>query len=175
MRDTDAIVAELADRQAITDLLLAYCAACDRMDEAALRACFHADSTHDHGGYVGPSSAWVAPALAWLAGRVGVTHMISTPRIVIRADRAVSDCHFVAYNRLARPQGMVEEVLVKGRYVDRLIRSSGGWQILYRTGIHDLELIREVPAQSRPEPAGQRSGNALDDPFARELAALAGG
>lgn len=175
MRDTETIVAELADRQAIADLLLAYCAACDRMDEASLRACFHPEATHDHGGYVGLSSEWVPLALAWLAGRVGVTHMISTPRIVIQGDRAASDCHFIAYNRIAKTQDVVEEVLVKGRYVDRLVRSSGGWQILHRTGIHDLELIREVPARSRPDPAGQRGGNALDDPFVRELAALAEG
>lgn len=174
MRDMNAIVAELADRQAITDLLLAYCAACDRMDEAALRACFHPDATHDHGGYVGPSSDWVAPALAWLQGRVGITHMISTPRIVVKGGAAVSDCHFLAYNRLAKGQGTVEEVVVKGRYVDRLIRTGDRWQILHRTGIHDLELIREVPADTRPEAAGPRSGGAADDPFAQELASLLG-
>ena len=172
MDDTNAIVAELADRQAIIDLLLDYCAACDRMDEAALRACFHPDATHDHGGYVGPSSDWVAPALAWLEGRIGVTHMISTPRVVIRGERAASDCHFVAYNRLAKEQHVIEEVLVKGRYVDRLIRTGDGWQILHRTGIHDLELIREVPANIRPEPSGPRSGGPTDDPFMRELEAL---
>lgn len=175
MRDLNTIVAELADRQAITDLLLAYCAACDRIDEVALRACFHPDATHDHGGYVGPSSAWVAPALAWLQGRKGITHMISTPRIVFKGDRAASDCHFVAYNRLAKTQSAVEEVLVKGRYVDRLIRTDQGWKILHRIGIHDLELIREIPAETRPDAAGPRSGGAADDPFARELATLLGG
>lgn len=172
---TDAVIAKLADRQAINDLLLDYCAACDRRDEAALRACFHADAVHDHGGYVGPSSDWVAPALAWLAGRTGITHMLATPRIVVRGDAAASDCHFTAYNRLAKADGMVEEVLVKGRYVDRLVRTEAGWRILRRTGIHDLELIREVPASERPDPAGAKGGDRHDDPFARELAALAAG
>ncbi|PHR11797.1 MAG: hypothetical protein COA41_19870 [Sphingopyxis sp.] len=175
MQDLNNIITELADRQSITDLLLAYCAACDRIDEAALRTCFHPDATHDHGGYVGPSSEWIAPALAWLKGRVGITHMISTPRIVIKGDRAASDCHFVAYNRTDKQEGMLEEVLVKGRYVDRLIRTEQGWQILHRTGIHDLELIREVPAETRPMAAGPSSGGPADDPFARELAALMGG
>ena len=107
MQDLNNIITELADRQSITDLLLAYCAACDRIDEAALRT--------------------------------------------------------------------LEEVLVKGRYVDRLIRTEQGWQILHRTGIHDFELIREVPAETRPMAAGPSSGGPADDPFARELAALMGG
>lgn len=175
MQNLNIIVAELADRQSITDLLLTYCAACDRIDEAALRACFYPDATHDHGGYVGPSSGWVAPALTWLEGRVGITHMISTPRIVLKGDRAASDCHFVAYNRTARDEGLLEEVLVKGRYVDRLIRTDQGWQILHRTGIHDLEMIREVPADTRPSAAGPSSGGIADDPFARELAILMSG
>jgi hypothetical protein len=174
MRDSNAIIAELADRQAIIDLLLEYCAACDRRDEAALGACFHPDATHDHGGYCGPSSEWVAPALAWLQGRTGITHMIATPRIVIQGDRTVGDCHFIAYNRLAKDHGLTEEVLVKGRYVDRLIRTEQGWQILHRIGIHDLELIRDVPSAERHEPAGRKSGDHTDDPFVIELRALAG-
>ena len=174
MTELDRMLAELIDRQAITDLLLTYCAACDRIDADAVRACFHPDATHDHGGYVGPSRDWVAPALGWLAGRVGITHMIATPRIVINGDRAASDCHFIAYNRLPRSAAIVEEVLVKGRYVDRLVRTGAGWRILHRTGIHDLELIREIPAEARPEPAGPRGGGPADDPFARELAALLG-
>ena len=175
MPDTSALISELADRQAITDVLLAYCAACDRQDETALHACFHPDATHDHGGYCGPSHDWVAPALAWLKGRVGITHMISTPRIVVRGDNAVSDCHFVAYNRLTKDTEVTEEVLVKGRYVDRLVRAQEGWQILHRIGIHDLELIREVPTSARPQAAGQNGGDKTDDPFALALTALLGG
>lgn len=172
MPDNTAIIAELADRQAITDLLLAYCGACDRCDEGALHACFHPDSTHDHGGYRGPSSEWVAPALAWLQGRAGITHMIATPRIVVRGDSAVSDCHFVAYNRLAKDADLTEEVLVKGRYVDRLVRTAEGWKIIHRVGIHDLELVRDIPTSDRPDPQGPKSGTGADDPFTKELAAL---
>lgn len=174
MPDHSVIIAELADRQAITDVLLAYCGACDRGDEVALRACFHPDATHDHGGYCGPSSDWVAPALAWLKGRTGITHMIATPRIVVRGDSAASDCHFVAYNRLAKSAEVTEEVLIKGRYVDRLVRTADGWKIRHRTGIHDLEIIRNLPRSARPDPVGPKSGSDANDPFTTELAALLG-
>ena len=172
MPDNTAIIAEIADRQAITDLLLAYCGACDRCDERALNACFHPESTHDHGGYCGPSREWVAPALTWLQGRTGITHMIATPRIVVLGDNAVSDCHFVAYNRLAKDADLTEEVLVKGRYVDRLVRTAGGWKIIHRIGIHDLELVRDIPTSERPDALGPKSGTGAHDPFTKELAAL---
>jgi hypothetical protein len=112
--------------------------------------------------------------LAWLKGRTGITHMIATPRIVVRGDSAVSDCHFVAYNRLAKGPDLTEEVLVKGRYVDRLVRTTEGWKIIHRIGIHDLELVRDIPASERPDQLGPRSGTGADDPFTKELAALLG-
>ena len=160
----------LVDKQAIAELLYRYCHACDHRDEAALRSCFHADASHDHAGYTGPTAAWFPAALHWLHNRVAITHMIANPLIRIDGDRALSDCHFIAYNRLAKPNDLVEEVLVKGRYIDRLVRAPGGWLIMHRLGIHDLELIRDIPATERPMAAGHASGDPSHDPYFKLLA-----
>lgn len=160
----------LVDKQAIAELLYRYCHACDHRDEAALRSCFHADASHDHAGYAGPTAEWIPAALHWLHDRIAVTHMVANPLIRIDGDRALSDCHFIAYNRLAKPGGLVEEVLVKGRYVDSLVRAPGGWLIMHRLGIHDLELIRDIPAMERLMAAGHASSDFSHDPYFQLLA-----
>ena len=48
-------VQELLDKQAIAEVMMTYCRALDRLDEALLRSVFHPDSQHNH-GFKGPSS-----------------------------------------------------------------------------------------------------------------------
>ena len=48
-------VRELLDKQAVTDVIMTYARAIDRLDEDLLRSVFHPDSQHAH-GFVGPSS-----------------------------------------------------------------------------------------------------------------------
>ena len=49
-------LATLLAKQAITEVVVRYARAIDRLDEALLRSVFHPDSTHNH-FYQGPSSA----------------------------------------------------------------------------------------------------------------------
>lgn len=165
----------LIDKNDIIDILYRYCHSCDRIDESSLKSCFHSDSRHDHGPYSGPTDQWIPAALGWLKGRVGVTHMVTNPLIVIDGDRALSDCHFLAFNRLAKADELFEEVLVKGRYVDRFEKRDGAWKIAHRVGIHDLEIIRDV-AGPLPRPPGEfASGPMSDDPYYRMLEAFRSG
>lgn len=165
----------LLDKQAITELLYRYCRGCDRRDQEMLLACFHPDAQHDHGGFVGPTADWVPLALAWLEGRVAVTHMVTNPLIWVDGDRAISDCHFLAYNRLPTGKDVVEEVVVKGRYLDRHVRCQDGWRIFHRVGIHDLEYRQELPADARPTSGTVRSNVLADDPFTAIFAAFRAG
>ena len=45
--------ASLADRQAISDLLLSYCRGIDRLDRELVASCFHSDATDTHGSFQG--------------------------------------------------------------------------------------------------------------------------
>ena len=52
---------QLLDKQAISDAIMTYARAIDRMDEPMLRSIFHSDSQHAH-GFVGPSSDPALPS-----------------------------------------------------------------------------------------------------------------
>jgi hypothetical protein len=54
---------DLLDKQAITEVLYRYCRGCDRAEEQAIRACFHPDSMHRHGGFEGTSVDFTAMAM----------------------------------------------------------------------------------------------------------------
>lgn len=162
----DHRVQMLLDKQDILEVLYRYCQGCDRSDAAILRACFHPDAVTDHAGMVMPSWDWVPAALAWLETRSAVTHMIANPLIQVSGDRAVSDCHFVAYNRAPDASGAGwEEFLVKGRYLDRFERRDGVWRIARRLGVHDIERVVASPGQADQVSGERRSRKAPDDLF----------
>ena len=49
----DPRIAQLLDKEAIRDVVYRYCRAIDRHDLEALRNCYHADATDDHGSFRG--------------------------------------------------------------------------------------------------------------------------
>ncbi|MDB5430866.1 MAG: hypothetical protein JWP35_1982 [Caulobacter sp.] len=164
-------VDDLIAKDEILGVLHRYCHSCDRSDAQTLATCFHPDSITDHAGVTIKSLEWIPHALAWLADRVAVTHMIANPMIQVAGDRAISDCHFVAYNRSPKAGGDGwEETLVKGRYLDRFERRDGVWKIVHRTGIHDLERVNDAPANANDVAGEHRSGKAPNDPFYALLA-----
>lgn len=163
-------LATLLAKQEIAEVLFRYCLGCDHSDEAVLRSCFHPDSTHDHAGFVGATSDWIPAALAWLRDRTSVTHIVTNVLIEIRGDSAVSNCHFLAYNRLAASEAEPpSELLVKGRYVDSFERRAGAWKIRHRVGLHDLERVFMPPG---PAPATAGSQKMANDPYYAMLAQL---
>lgn len=174
MSATNHDILDFLEKHKIVEVLYRYCHACDHMDEEALRSCFHPDSHHTHGPYDGPTSDWIPAALQWLKGRVAVSHMVTNPLITVIGKRAVSDCHFVAYNRLPRAGNTAEELVVKGRYIDRFENRDGTWKIAHRLGIHDLERVYEISADGASIPMHARSGPKRDDPYFEILAEYLG-
>ena len=167
---------DLLDRQDILEVLYRYCQGCDRSDADILRACFHPDAVTDHAGMVMLSWDWIPAALAWLETRSAVTHMIANPLIRVSGDRAVSDCHFVAYNRapLASGEGW-EELIVKGRYLDRFERRDGAWKIARRLGLHDVERTVASSLDANEVSGEHRSGKAPGDLFYSMIAEFESG
>ena len=66
----------LESRAAITEVVIRYARAIDRREEALLRSCFHADSTHRHGTFDGLSSDFCTHALNIVAGLVLTHHQL---------------------------------------------------------------------------------------------------
>ena len=165
---------ELAARQAITEILYLYARGWDRYDEAALRACFHDDSTHAHGAFKGLSQDFVTRGLESTAAVKSMTHLITNPMIVLKGDHAVSECSYLAHHRRDAADGSGEEdMFVKGRYLDEFEKRDGVWKISHRIGLIDFE--RVVPPADKtlknatPDQLGHRKP---DDPLYAMLAAF---
>lgn len=178
-------LAELLDRQAISDVIMTYARAVDRLDEDLLRTVFHSDSQHAH-GFEGPSSDpglpskpgapgdFVAFAFEILGTMTHTHHQLGNIFIDVDGEDAYAETYFSAYHRmrakgdpLAAENAFDTEMdwLVGGRYIDRFQRREGVWKISHRTGITDwirfeapsAQGFADIPAEMR----GQREGKDL--------------
>lgn len=163
-------------KQEITEILHRYARGCDRLDEAALRACFHPDSTHEHGAFKGRSSDFIDFAVGFIRKLRDCSHLVTNVLIEIEGALAVSECHYVAHHRRYQEGTTREEdFFAKGRYLDRFERRAGVWKIAHRTGIHDLTHVVAIPdALQGARPAGVLSARKPDDPLYHMLAGLKG-
>jgi len=147
VKDLDRLAGAVADigaRGEISEVMVRYCEALDRRDVVLLRSCFHADSTHDHGGFVGPSMEFCDHAMALLAQLVATQHLLGNISIKVAGDTATASSYFQAYHRMPSHGAMVfpqarpdEDVFIGGRYLDRFERRDGAWKIARRNGILD--------------------------------------
>lgn len=123
-----------ADRQAIVDLLHAYCRGVDSIDRAVLDTCFADDCVVDYGpGMGGPRrgrDVIVAGLMAGLPNFAATHHQVSNMEIdVDGADTARGITYVTAWHRFSdgRP-----DATLWGQYHDRFVRTSAGWRIVER-------------------------------------------
>ena len=123
MNPQPAGVQRLLDKQEITEVLYRYARGWDRRDLPGILSCFHADSTHRHGGFVGASHELLNQWFAVTSGVKSMTHLITNILIDLAGDTAVCESHFLAHHR--RPAGAAageRDWFIKGRYLDRFER-----------------------------------------------------
>ena len=167
---TESRLAHLADIHEIKQVLYTYCHGVDHSAEDELRSCFHPDATHEHGEYKGKSHDFIPFILEFNKDRRGQTHAITNPIIRIDGDRAICDCQFSAYNRSTPKDGQINQLFVKGRFIDRFERRNGAWKIIHRLGVHDRESVTDVPEATGAVAGGLRSGAKPNDPYYEMLA-----
>jgi ketosteroid isomerase-like protein len=145
----------LTDREAISDLIHAYCLHFDQNEPEAVAALFTEGARVDYGPEVEPivGAAQIAPRIA-----VGLTeifaatsHHVSNIRIVFDdADRASSVSYLYAWHRYrdGSPDGELW-----GRYHHRFERTEAGWRIaelvLRAVGTRDFHRARMHPIDRR--------------------------
>jgi hypothetical protein len=138
----DDKVRELLDKQAIAELLYAYAEGIDRRDHALLERVFASDCQLHYGAYDHPASFLVKNWRADQPPAFLMTHHLYG-NIVVRfhdADRARSITYFFAQHRI-RKNGQILDEMVRGRYLDRLIRQNGEWRFAERTIVFDWSKI----------------------------------
>jgi hypothetical protein len=159
----EQLLNELLDKQSISDVIMTYARAIDRLDETMLRSVFHPDSKHAH-GFVGPSSDpsltsepgkpkdFVAYAFDVLNTHLRTHHQLGNIFIELEGDNAYVESYFTAYHRMraksdpmaaANAHDTEMDLMVAGRYIDRFQKRDGVWKISHRTGLTDW--IRTEP------------------------------
>lgn len=132
--DPSGQLAELVDRQRITDVLHRYCRAVDRLDHDLLLSAYHPDAVDDHGSFVGTAGDFAARTIDRMARAYEATqHRLANVAIDLRGDTAWVESYVVATHVL--PGNAVEHA--GARYVDRFERRGGEWRIATRVVVVD--------------------------------------
>lgn len=135
-----------ADRQAITDQILNYARAMDRIDHALGYAVWHADGTADYGEmFSGTGRAFIDWVCATHAPMIGHVHRIANVLLTLEGDRAASETYVHATLRFEQ-EGVLRQADVFGRYLDRWSRRDGRWAIDHRVYVQDLDEVRDAGA-----------------------------
>jgi hypothetical protein len=129
---------DLLDRERIRDTLARLSRGEDRRDAAALRGCYWPDATVDFGVFVGGFDdylAWVVPG----SPAIPVTlHTLGQSLIALDGGGAAVETHVTAYHRI--DMGTEEhDVVLGGRYLDRMARRDGEWRVAHRTMLYDWQ------------------------------------
>jgi hypothetical protein len=172
MAHASLLLDELKSRAEIAEVVMRYCRAFDRCDEAMLRSCFHTDSTHQHGAFNGPSSEFCTMGLELVRGLVLSHHQLGQISIEIDGERAYVESYFTSYHRFGAtppPGGQAhEDRILGGRYIDRFERRDGVWKIAHRQGVN--EWVRYEAASDRgffERPERERGKRDRSDPVYR--------
>jgi len=151
---------QLIDKQALHELVLRYCRACDRRDFVQLRALYHDDAIDDHGAmFRGTADEY----LAWLPGVMAnfeaTVHSVANALFVLGGDAAQGEIYTVAYHRTHPPQP--QDVVIGGRYLDHYERRDGQWKFKRRALALDWCRVAPVDAAAyRQFAAGAPPGRA---------------
>ena len=157
--ETTSIVHELADRQAIADLIYAYCLHFDNNEPEAVAALFTDDAVVDYGPeattIVGADAIATTIAVGLEQTFLATSHHVSNIQITFEgADRARSVSYLYAWHRYVdgSPDGELW-----GRYRHSFVRTGGGWRIsgllLEAAGMADFHRTRMHPIGRRAKPS----------------------
>ncbi|PLK24118.1 hypothetical protein C0V72_05970 [Porphyrobacter sp. TH134] len=136
-------IAEIADRLAIAETLALYCRGIDRCDPDQLAAAFTPGAQIDYGDGANPIAAVIPGLMAGLGAMRLTQHNISNTVMRIAGETARAETHCVALHIIPAPGGEIE-LVVGGRYLDRLEKHAGRWQIAER--VYVMDWTRSAPA-----------------------------
>ena len=153
--ETTNLVHELADRQAIADLIHAYCLHFDNNEPEAVAALFTADAVVDYGPeattIVGADAIATTIAVGLEKTFLATSHHVSNIQITFEgAERARSVAYLYAWHRYVdgSPDGELW-----GRYRHSFVRTDSGWRIsgllLEAAGTVDFHRTRMHPIGRR--------------------------
>lgn len=131
----------LLDRQAIDDLINAYCNASDRHDHDKMRTLYHEDAVDDHGGFFkGLAMAFIDRLPEIQAPMRILHHNITTRNIKLDGDYAEGELYVLAFHQVATDDGLLD-LLIGGRYFDKYAKRDGVWKYIERAVVADWATV----------------------------------
>ena len=139
-------VQTLGDREEIRELRHRFGAALDTRDWPAFEALFTPDATGDFRSFGVPSAATALPELVQMfrrsfarpADELATQQVVSNFLIEIHGNSATSSSYLEGHHRIAGHSDG-EEVTLRARYDDELVRTAHGWRIS-RTTLHVISV-----------------------------------
>jgi hypothetical protein len=139
---------ELADKQAITEILYRYSRGLDRMDRALTLGCWHPGGTDNHAPlYSGSAEGFIDWLWPVHAAMLVTRHVVTNILIELKGDRAGSECYYTLALRIPK-DGRIVDRLSGGRYIDQFEKIDGMWAIRHRDSIRDWMRIDEYVPES---------------------------
>lgn len=127
----------------IRDLAALYMRGLDRLDRDLLRAQFWDDAYLGYGIYEGGPDGFVDFCIESLTKHDRNHHMIGQHLIEISDDEAFGEVYYQAYHKLTNEAGEKRDLVISGRYIDRLENRGGIWKFAYRSELVDW--VRDDP------------------------------
>lgn len=138
------LMQELADKQAIRDLIHTYCRAVDRIDVPLGHSIWHEDGVADYGRfYNGPGRGVIDAICDSHRHLLSHSHQVTNILIALDGDAAGSEAYVSGTMRVER-DGRLLHMEVWARYIDSWEKRDGRWGLLRRTVVYDHESIREA-------------------------------
>jgi hypothetical protein len=130
---------ELLDKQALYELVMAYCNAADRHDHDKMRALYHEDAIDDHGHFAkGPAMDFIDKLPAIQAGMDILHHNVTTVNLKLDGDKAEGEVYILAFHKVKGSDGGADyDVLIGGRYFDKYEKRAGVWKFSHRAIVAD--------------------------------------
>lgn len=164
MTDRETRLAELLDKQALTELVYRYARAVDRKDLDRLGRLYHRDAHHDHGGLFAGTPQEFVDWLKASMGDVETQHLIANALFVVEGDRARGEIYTVNFHHMP---GQASNYIAGGRYLDDYVRHEGRW--LFARRLRVIDWSEERPAQAGGTAALILRGKALPEDAAQAL------
>ena len=129
-------LATLLDREKIRECIGLVARGEDRRDADLIRAGYWPDSTLDYGIFQGDFEAYLAWVVPGSPAIAATGHVLGQSVIRLQADTALVETHTTNYHRIDMGE-QERDVVLGGRYLDRLERRDGEWRIARRTMLYD--------------------------------------
>jgi hypothetical protein len=159
-------VALLIAKEEIREVIARFARGVDRLDWELQRSCYHDDAHDHHGVYDGPIDGFIEFGKQWLPEWTeSTTHSVMNCLIQVDGETAAAETYVIGYHRGTFPEtGVLSDLIVAGRYVDRFERRDGRWLIADRTFVFDWSRVDPVGEIYEPPQGGAVGSRDRADP-----------